>query len=187
MTPRDGALPHKRKRARLPATCGERPHRRDHNSTARSAVHALRACPAHTREIGRDRPGLARRRFALEVCREGGDQRRHITPGEDALVRQAQVGPPVPHGGRRPKPPVLRGALALLAGFTAAIILTLIFGLAIRWSGRTPEAYLLRVRPVSNLSAHPQRRKHRHSRQVTRPACSGFASDPGTCTPNSQL
>ena len=33
----------------------------------------------------------------------------------------------------------------------AAIILTLIFGLMIRWSGCTPEAYALGVRPVSNL------------------------------------
>lgn len=56
---------------------------------------------------------------------------------------------------QRNKPPVLRGALALLAGFTAAIIVTLIFGLAIRWSGRTPEAYLLGVRPVSNLIDNP--------------------------------
>ncbi len=51
--------------------------------------------------------------------------------------------------------PVLRGALALLAGFTAAIILTLIFGLVIRWSGHTPQAYSLGVRPVSSLIDNP--------------------------------
>ncbi len=56
---------------------------------------------------------------------------------------------------KRDKPPVVRGAFALLAGFSAAIIVTLIFGLAIRWSGRTPEAYLLGVRPVSNLIDNP--------------------------------
>jgi uncharacterized hydrophobic protein (TIGR00271 family) len=56
---------------------------------------------------------------------------------------------------KRDKPPVLRGAFALLAGFTSAVIVTLIFGLAIRWSGRTPEAYLLGVRPVSNLIDNP--------------------------------
>jgi uncharacterized hydrophobic protein (TIGR00271 family) len=56
---------------------------------------------------------------------------------------------------KRNRPPVLRGALALLAGFTAAIILTLIFGLVIRWFGRTPEAYLLGVRPVSSLIDNP--------------------------------
>lgn len=53
------------------------------------------------------------------------------------------------------RPPVLRGALALLAGFSAAIIVTLIFGLAIRWSGHTPRAYSLGVRPVSNLIDNP--------------------------------
>src|SRR5271166_6583293 len=52
---------------------------------------------------------------------------------------------------KRNKPPILRGALALLAGFSAAVIVTLIFGLAIRWSGHTPRAYSLGVRPVSNL------------------------------------
>jgi uncharacterized hydrophobic protein (TIGR00271 family) len=52
-------------------------------------------------------------------------------------------------------PPILRGTFALLAGFTAAIIVTLIFGLAIRWSGHTPPAYLLGVRPVSSLIDNP--------------------------------
>ena len=56
---------------------------------------------------------------------------------------------------KRTRPPVLRGALALLAGFTAAIILTLIFGLVIRWSGQTPQAYSLGVRPVSSLIDNP--------------------------------
>ena len=51
---------------------------------------------------------------------------------------------------KRDRPPVLRGAFALLAGFTAAIILTPIFGLAIRWSCHMPRAYLLGVRPVSH-------------------------------------
>jgi uncharacterized hydrophobic protein (TIGR00271 family) len=56
---------------------------------------------------------------------------------------------------KRSRPPILRGALALLAGFIAAIILTLILGLVIRWSGRTPEAYALGVRPVSSLIDNP--------------------------------
>jgi uncharacterized hydrophobic protein (TIGR00271 family) len=56
---------------------------------------------------------------------------------------------------KRTRPPVVRGALALLAGFTAAIILTLIFGLVIRWSGHTPQAYSLGVRPVSSLIDNP--------------------------------
>jgi uncharacterized hydrophobic protein (TIGR00271 family) len=56
---------------------------------------------------------------------------------------------------KRDTPAVLRGALALLAGFTAAIILTLAFGLVIRWSGHTPQAYSLGVRPVSSLIDNP--------------------------------
>jgi len=56
---------------------------------------------------------------------------------------------------KRARPAVVRGALALLAGFTAAIILTLIFGLVIRWSGHTPQAYSLGVRPVSSLIDNP--------------------------------
>ena len=51
--------------------------------------------------------------------------------------------------------PVMRGALALLAGFSAAIIITLLFGLIIRWSGRTPKLYLAGVRPVSALIDSP--------------------------------
>jgi uncharacterized hydrophobic protein (TIGR00271 family) len=56
---------------------------------------------------------------------------------------------------KRTRPPVTRGALALLAGFTAAVILTLSFGLVIRWSGHTPQAYALGVRPVSSLIDNP--------------------------------
>jgi uncharacterized hydrophobic protein (TIGR00271 family) len=53
------------------------------------------------------------------------------------------------------KRPVMRGALALLAGFSAAVVITLIFGLIIRWSGRTPRLYLAGVRPVSALIDSP--------------------------------
>ena len=53
------------------------------------------------------------------------------------------------------KRPVMRGALALLVGFGAAIVITLIFGLIIRWSGRTPRLYLAGVRPVSALIDSP--------------------------------
>ncbi len=56
---------------------------------------------------------------------------------------------------KRAKRPVIRGALALLAGFSAAMILTLLFGLAIRWSGHTPKLYSLGVRPVSSLIDQP--------------------------------
>jgi uncharacterized hydrophobic protein (TIGR00271 family) len=51
--------------------------------------------------------------------------------------------------------PVLQGLLALVAGFTAAVIVTLLFGLAIRWSGHTPKLYLNGVRPVSDLINNP--------------------------------
>jgi hypothetical protein len=47
------------------------------------------------------------------------------------------------------------GILALLAGFSAAIVVTLIFGLLIRWSGHTPERYRAGVRPVSALIDNP--------------------------------
>jgi uncharacterized hydrophobic protein (TIGR00271 family) len=56
---------------------------------------------------------------------------------------------------QRRKRPVMRGALALLAGFSAAIVITLLFGLIIRWSGRTPRLYLAGVRPVSALIDSP--------------------------------
>ena len=56
---------------------------------------------------------------------------------------------------RRVRRPVLRGLLALLAGFAAAVFVTLLFGLAIRWSGHTPELYSAGVRPVSDLINNP--------------------------------
>src|SRR5262249_35733177 len=56
---------------------------------------------------------------------------------------------------KRDKRPVLRGIAALIAGFSAAIIITLAFGLAIRWSGHTPQPFELGVRPVSGLINNP--------------------------------
>ena len=56
---------------------------------------------------------------------------------------------------KRDKRPVMRGISALVAGFSAAIIITLAFSLAIRWSGHTPEAFELGVRPVSDLINNP--------------------------------
>jgi len=56
---------------------------------------------------------------------------------------------------KRTKRPVIRGLLALLAGFSAAVILTFLFALAIRWSGHTPKLYSLGVRPVSALIDNP--------------------------------
>ena len=56
---------------------------------------------------------------------------------------------------RRARRPVLRGLLALLAGFGAAVLVTLLFGLAIRWSGHTPTLYSIGIRPVSSLINNP--------------------------------
>ena len=56
---------------------------------------------------------------------------------------------------KRTMRPVIRGLLALLAGFSAAMIVTLLLALAIRWSGHTPKLYSLGVRPVSSLIDSP--------------------------------
>jgi uncharacterized hydrophobic protein (TIGR00271 family) len=56
---------------------------------------------------------------------------------------------------RHDPPSVIRGSLALVAGFLAAILLCLAFGLAIRWTGRTPELYSAGVRPVSDFINNP--------------------------------
>jgi uncharacterized hydrophobic protein (TIGR00271 family) len=51
--------------------------------------------------------------------------------------------------------PVIRGISALIAGFLAAIILTLAFGAVIRGSGQTPDAFARGVRPVADLISSP--------------------------------
>ena len=56
---------------------------------------------------------------------------------------------------KRSTRPVLRGTVALLVGFSAAIVITLLFGLLIRWSGHTPKLYSVGVRPVSDLIDSP--------------------------------
>lgn len=56
---------------------------------------------------------------------------------------------------RRRRQPVVRGVVALIAGFTLAIAVTYLFALAIRESGETPKAYLNGVRPVSDLINSP--------------------------------
>jgi len=56
---------------------------------------------------------------------------------------------------KRQAAPARHAFFALAAGFSAAIIATLAFGLAIRASGRTPEAYQLGLRPVSELINSP--------------------------------
>jgi uncharacterized hydrophobic protein (TIGR00271 family) len=56
---------------------------------------------------------------------------------------------------RRDRAGAGRGLAALAAGFALAIVLTGLFGLAIRWSGHVPRAYLAGVRPVSDLINSP--------------------------------
>ena len=50
---------------------------------------------------------------------------------------------------------VRRGLLALSCGFLMAIAAAAVFGVAIRWSGHTPQGYLLGVRPVASLIDQP--------------------------------
>ncbi len=56
---------------------------------------------------------------------------------------------------KRARRPVLRGLLALLVGFAAAMLVTLLFGLVIRSSGHTPGLYAAGVRQVSDLINNP--------------------------------
>jgi uncharacterized hydrophobic protein (TIGR00271 family) len=56
---------------------------------------------------------------------------------------------------KRDRPAVLRGTFALISGFAAAIILTLAFGLAIRWSGATPGDFSAGVHPVADFISSP--------------------------------
>jgi uncharacterized hydrophobic protein (TIGR00271 family) len=56
---------------------------------------------------------------------------------------------------KRTRREILRGLLALLVGFSAAMVVTLLFALVIRWSGHTPRLYSAGVRPVSALITNP--------------------------------
>jgi uncharacterized hydrophobic protein (TIGR00271 family) len=55
----------------------------------------------------------------------------------------------------RDRPPVRDGLLALLWGFLTAIVVTFLFGLAVRGSGNTPAQFLEGVRPVADLINAP--------------------------------
>ena len=56
---------------------------------------------------------------------------------------------------KRDRDMVRRGLIALVAGFALAVVVTLLFGLLIRWSGDTPRLYEAGVRPVSDLINSP--------------------------------
>jgi uncharacterized hydrophobic protein (TIGR00271 family) len=55
----------------------------------------------------------------------------------------------------RDRGPVWDGLLALLWGFLAAIVITLLFGLAVRGAGKAPAPFLAGTRPVSDLINTP--------------------------------
>src|SRR5262252_11016329 len=56
---------------------------------------------------------------------------------------------------KRARAEVRDGLLALCWGFSIAIVLTLLFGLAVRGSGKPPTAFLIGVRPVADLINTP--------------------------------
>ena len=56
---------------------------------------------------------------------------------------------------KRDRGPMWDGLLALLWGFLAAIVITLLFGLAVRWAGKAPAQFLHGTRPVSDLIYAP--------------------------------
>jgi uncharacterized hydrophobic protein (TIGR00271 family) len=56
---------------------------------------------------------------------------------------------------RRDRATARDGLLALLWGFLAAVTVTLLFGLAVRWSGKAPDAFLSGIRPVADFINKP--------------------------------
>jgi len=56
---------------------------------------------------------------------------------------------------KRERGPMWDGLLALFWGFLAAIVVTLLFGLAVRWAGKAPAQFLQGTRPVSDLIYAP--------------------------------
>ena len=85
-----------------------------------------------------------------------------ITNSEILIVGAMVVGPEynaimgVALGiSRRARAEARDGLLALCGGFLGAVVLTLLFGLAVRASGRTPDLFLKGVRPVADLINTP--------------------------------
>jgi uncharacterized hydrophobic protein (TIGR00271 family) len=56
---------------------------------------------------------------------------------------------------RRDRRAITDGMSAMAAGFAVAVAAAAVFGLVIRWSGRTPRLFLMGVRPVSDLINSP--------------------------------
>jgi uncharacterized hydrophobic protein (TIGR00271 family) len=85
-----------------------------------------------------------------------------ITNSQVLIVAAMVVGPEynaiigVASGvSKRDKGAVRDGLFALLWGFLAAIIVTLLFGFAVRGSGNTPTAFLAGIRPVADFVNTP--------------------------------
>jgi uncharacterized hydrophobic protein (TIGR00271 family) len=85
-----------------------------------------------------------------------------LTNSQILVVGAMVVGPEynaiiaVAHGIERKRPDLVRrGLLALLGGFGMAVAAAVVFGVAIRWSGQTPTAFRLGVRPVARLIDEP--------------------------------
>jgi uncharacterized hydrophobic protein (TIGR00271 family) len=85
-----------------------------------------------------------------------------ITNSQVLIVGAMVVGPEynaimgVARGiSSRDRGPVRDGALALLCGFGAAIVLALLFGLAVRGASMAPEEFLAGVRPVAAFINSP--------------------------------
>ncbi len=72
-----------------------------------------------------------------------------VGPEYNAIIAAA-LG--ISNGDRRS---VKDGLLALLFGFASAVVVTFLFGLAVRASGNTPAAFLHGVRPVADLINSP--------------------------------
>jgi len=85
-----------------------------------------------------------------------------ITNSQVLIVAAMVVGPEynaiigVASGlSKRDRGEVRDGLFALLWGFLAAVVVTLLFGLAVRGSGKTPAPFLAGVRPVADLINTP--------------------------------
>src|SRR5205823_5490524 len=92
-----------------------------------------------------------------------GHRRRGILTNSQILIVGAMVVGPEYNAimavalalDRRHAAAMRDGVLALLWGFPAAMLVTLVFAVAVRASGRTPARFLAGIRPVANLIDTP--------------------------------
>jgi uncharacterized hydrophobic protein (TIGR00271 family) len=74
-----------------------------------------------------------------------------VGPEYSAIIAVALAITRRDHGATRD------GLLALAGGFLAVIAVTMLFGLAVRWSGGTPSAFRAGVRPVADFINRPDK------------------------------